>query len=101
MSQEALRSRYMFLDFRGLDTVATVTWNGEEVAKSDNMFVRYIAPVVPEETNDLRVQFASPIQYSEEKYYQHIRDKGYDVKPKCQFAECHANHIRKMQSSFG
>ena len=90
------------LEFEGLDTVATVTWNGKEVAKTNNMFVRYLVPVdLEEESNDLRVEFASPIHYSEDQYNRHIRDRGYDVKPKCQFAECHANHVRKMQSSFG
>ncbi len=50
----------------GLDTLATVFVNGEEVARTKNMFIGYRWPVKPllkEGTNEVRVEFASTRGY--------------------------------------
>ena len=69
------------------------------------MFRRYKFPIDPnilkEQGNELKVAFRSPIEYANQKYQEQIQD--YEVPPECQYldGDCHANHIRKMQSSFG
>ncbi|MEO7931927.1 MAG: glycoside hydrolase family 2 protein [Chthoniobacterales bacterium] len=50
----------------GLDTLATVYLNGQEVARTENMFIGYRWPVKPllkEGTNEVRVEFASTRSY--------------------------------------
>ena len=100
-----LDGQAVFLDCHGLDTVATIKMNGVEIGKSENMFVRYKFPISIEKLkrfdNRLEVEFQSPIQYASQKFEQQSQD--YIVPPTCSFpqGDCHANHIRKMQSAFG
>ena len=49
LSQEQLQSRLIQLDCHGLDTVATILINDQEVASTNNMFVRFT-----ERTNTLQ-----------------------------------------------
>lgn len=55
------------LIFKGLDTFATVTLNGTEILKSDNMFIEHrvsvgslLKPPSSEDKNDLTIVFDSP-----------------------------------------
>ena len=96
----------VFLDCHGLDTVATLKLNEVEIGRSDNMFVRYKFPIETgilkqKLSNRLVVEFQSPIEFARQKFEQQSQD--YIVPPTCTFpqGDCHANHIRKMQSSFG
>ena len=98
------RYPHVYLDFEGLDTVADIEVDGERVAQTSNMFVRHRVPLNPGALPDsvqLKVVFRSPIEYAAERFQNHVAETGYDVKPDCQFSVCHANHVRKMQSSFG
>uniref|UniRef100_A0A8C7WTV1 beta-mannosidase n=1 Tax=Oryzias sinensis TaxID=183150 RepID=A0A8C7WTV1_9TELE len=83
------------LIFDGVDTVASITLNGNLVGKTDNMFRRYVTD------NLLQVQFLSPVVYASERSKAH---QSYRVPPQCppdvQKGECHVNFIRKEQSSF-
>ncbi len=92
----------IFLDCHGLDTVSDIVLNGQLVGKSDNMFRRYKLDITHEaqEVNSLSIAFQSPIAYAEEQFGK--QSENYVVPPNCTFpqGDCHANHIRKMQSSF-
>ncbi|RZC37541.1 Glyco hydro 2 C domain containing protein, partial [Asbolus verrucosus] len=87
------------LVFEGLDTFATVSINGQEVGQSKNMFVRYVFNVG---TNEIVVQFSSPVNVAAALANQTVNE--YVIPPECPHKEyngiCHANRIRKMQSSF-
>ena len=75
------------------------------------MFVRYTIPLDKDKgvlaptgsKNRLSILFESPVTFAKHEYEKYIEENGYDVKPDCQITqtECHVNHIRKMQSSFG
>jgi beta-mannosidase len=92
----------------GLDTVAKVFVNGNEIGNSENMFRRYSFDIKSElervselgVATEISVEFESPISYSERKFLEQ-KNTLYVVPPVCQYdGVCHANHIRKMQSSF-
>src|SRR5512138_2165783 len=55
----------------GLDTLATVMLNGQEVGRTDNMFRQYrwdVKPLLrPDAEIEIEVAFASPVKYVEEK----------------------------------
>ncbi|MDR0960670.1 MAG: glycoside hydrolase family 2 protein [Propionibacteriaceae bacterium] len=56
------------LVFEGLDTVATVTLNGTEVARTANQHRSYrfdVSEILREGDNELVVHFASPIRYAD------------------------------------
>jgi beta-mannosidase len=84
--------------------VASLTLNGVLIGWSDNMFRQYtytIKDVVNWQTNNtLLVTFQSPTEYATRMYEKQSQD--YIVPPQCPLptGDCHANHIRKMQSSF-
>ena len=97
---------------KGLDTVASISLNDKLLSDGviNNMFVRYNIPLdkgvlltSPEAKNKLSISFESPVTFSKSEYEKFIDENGYNVKPDCQITqtECHVNHIRKMQSSFG
>lgn len=93
-----------------IDTVSTVYLNDQLVGTTDNMFRTYVFDVASyvdfaqTATNGLRVEFGSPLNYALNQASQYKNKYGYDVPndcpPKWQHGECHANFIRKMQSSF-
>ena len=71
------------------------------------MFVRYKfdAKSTLQVDNNLIVRFTSPITYSTARFSQLMASSGYPILPECQNplppqGECHANIIRKVQSSF-
>ena len=54
----------------GLDTLATVIFNGTELGQTDNMFRRYrwdVKHLLHDGANDLVVRFASPVRYITER----------------------------------
>ena len=97
---------------KGLDTVASISLNDKLLSDGviNNMFVRYTIPLdqdvllaSPDAANKFSISFESPVTFSKSEYEKYINENGYNVKPDCQITqtECHVNHIRKMQSSFG
>ena len=67
MADEALLAETaIFLECDGLDTLATIRLNGEEIARTDNMFRRYrfdVTGKVHEGENAIEFEFASPVNY--------------------------------------
>ena len=76
--------------------------NNEVVGQANNMFRRYLFPLenLKSDENVLEIEFRSPIKYATEAFEE--QSKEYVVPPICPLpqGDCHANHIRKMQSSF-
>ena len=74
---ELLAEDQVFLVCDGLDTLATVTLNGQILGQTDNMFIQYrwdVKPILraPDASgkpalNELRISFASPVRYCTEK----------------------------------
>ena len=106
MDNSVLSRKAIDLVFHGVDTVADIQLNGVSIGTTDNMFVRYKFDVKSaiKATNNLKVRFKSPITYSTARYNEVAQAGSYPVLPDCvdpaYQGECHANHIRKMQSSF-
>lgn len=110
IDQQIAMSQSVKLVMHGVDTVATVYLNGEEIGQTDNMFVRYKFDVKPHLKlaglkNILVVRFESPVKYALRKFQQSLRqNRGKILPPYCtapvQRGECHVNFIRKMQASF-
>ncbi|XP_031785541.1 beta-mannosidase [Nasonia vitripennis] len=97
---------YVVLILYGLDTFATVYINNEEVGKTSNMFLKYnfdIKQKLKLGNNELKIVFESSVKVAENLY--DIQSLEYVVPPKCvpkeYNGECHVNHIRKMQASYG
>lgn len=62
--QELLSHKNIFLECDGLDTIAAITLNDNEIAKTDNMFRRYrfdIGSIIKPTGNKLSVEFKSPV----------------------------------------
>jgi len=100
-----LRHNSIQLDCKGLDTVSTVWLNGNLVGSTSNMFIRYIFDIkqfIDPGENSLEISFKSPVVYSQNRFEEQAKD--HVVPPICVpevfQGVCHANHIRKMQSSF-
>ena len=68
---ELLAEEHVFLVCDGLDTLTTVTLNGNPLGRTDNMFRQYRWDVKPllhaADANELRITFASPVRYASEK----------------------------------
>lgn len=65
-----LKWEQLWLEFDGLDTLATVRLNGERLGVSENMFhaIRYeIGAVAVEGSNELEIVFANTIDYVKER----------------------------------
>ncbi len=81
----------------GLDTLATIVLNGQEVARTENMFVGYRFPVrerLRQGSNELTIRFDNPMEYIRARLPIH------------QFKEWNdpvggSSNIRKEQCSFG
>lgn len=70
VDRKTLSNENIELIFEGLDTYAEVFLNGESVLKSDNMFRTWrvnAKPFLKKGTNELRVIFESPINYTRER----------------------------------
>jgi beta-mannosidase len=69
---ELMAANQIFLVCDGLDTLATVTLNGQELGRTDNMFRQYRWDVksflrAPDAANDLQIIFRSPVRYITER----------------------------------
>lgn len=67
VSPELLAEERAFLVCDGLDTLATVVLNGQTLGQTDNMFRQYrwdVKALLRPGENDLRIAFASPVQYA-------------------------------------
>ncbi len=67
VTPELLAQPHLWLVCDGLDTLATVELNGQELGHTDNMFRRYrwdVKPLLNPQANELRITFASPVQYT-------------------------------------
>ncbi len=68
--REVLKKDRVLLRCEGLDTLATVTLNGERVGQGDNMFRTWefrVKDVLKEEDNEIEITFASPVRYVRER----------------------------------
>ncbi len=66
ITPDLLAQPHIWLVCDGLDTLASVALNGQILGRTDNMFRQYrwdVAPVLRAAGNDLRITFASPVQY--------------------------------------
>lgn len=110
IDHQLARSQSVKLVLHGVDTIASVLLNGQEIGTTDNMFVRYKFDIKPHlklagMPNFLAIRFESPVKYSNRRSHQSIRqNRGKIIPPYCpspaQRGECHVNFIRKMQASF-
>ena len=68
VSADLLNQEHIELVADGLDTVATITLNGREVARTENMFIGYRFPIesfLRKGRNELAIRFTSPLSYIE------------------------------------
>ena len=67
VTPELLRQPHIWLVCDGLDTLATVSLNGRELGRTDNMFRQYrwdVKALLEAGENDLRIAFASPVRFA-------------------------------------
>ncbi|HLP08082.1 MAG TPA: glycoside hydrolase family 2 protein [Opitutaceae bacterium] len=95
---ELLAEEVVELAADGLDTLATVTLNGHEVARTENMFIGYrwdVKPLLRAGRNELTIRFGSAPEY--------IRTMRPEHRPPVEFNDpvggC--TRIRKQQCQFG
>lgn len=70
VSPETLLLENIWLVCDGLDTLATVSVNGAVLGKTNNMFRQYkwdVKPLLKQEGNDIRIDFASSVNFVSEK----------------------------------
>ncbi len=70
VSREILGNEKIELEFKGLDTYATVFLNNKKILEADNMFMNWLVECknqIKEGGNDLRIVFESPISRGLEK----------------------------------
>ncbi|KAF5301663.1 hypothetical protein FQA39_LY10710 [Lamprigera yunnana] len=106
VDDNVLSHRNIQLVFHGIDTFSKIYLNEVQLGTTENMFVRYtfnVKPFVKLGNNSLRVQLESPVIAARALFRKQLQH--YLVPPMCVPAdyngECHVNHIRKMQASFG
>ena len=81
----------------GLDTVATVTLNGQEIARTENMFIGYrwdVKQGLRAGKNELRIRFGSAMAYIRNHRREHVPREFNDPVGRCTV-------IRKQQCQFG
>lgn len=67
---DVFNNPHLFLVCDGLDTLATVTLNGQELGKTNNMFRQYrwdVKSLLKAGKNELHVAFISPVRYGAEQ----------------------------------
>ncbi|XP_064488167.1 beta-mannosidase-like isoform X2 [Ornithodoros turicata] len=89
----------------GIDTACKVFVNNHFLGSTVNMFVRYVFNLkgkIRKTGNQIRVACESPVTYALRQHQ--LQAKKYTVYPECppsvQNADCHINHMRKMQCAF-
>ncbi|CAJ0918066.1 unnamed protein product, partial [Mesorhabditis belari] len=95
------------LEFDGLDTIAKVYVNDKLVASTKNQFLQYAIDVtnfVIQGSNILRIDFTSSVLAAKAEADSFKANYSHVIAPECPGdiaqGECHANMIRKIQSSF-
>ncbi|CAD5215254.1 unnamed protein product [Bursaphelenchus okinawaensis] len=95
------------IEFKGVDTIASVTVNQEFVGNTNNMFRTFafiVNNTILRENNEVVVNIESPVNYAETQFQEYKNITGDEVPPveapKVQKGESHFNFIRKTQSSF-
>jgi beta-mannosidase len=94
---EVLQREHIWLVCDGLDTLATVTFNGKLLGNTANMFRQYqwdVKPLLTKEGNELRIYFASVVKYVTQK--QAVR-----ALPGVPQAIAGGPHVRKAPCQFG
>ncbi|OAD60396.1 Beta-mannosidase [Eufriesea mexicana] len=106
VNETLLNMPKVVLIFHGVDTFATIFLNAKKVGETSNMFLRYtfdVTKFIQKGENSLEVQLSSPVKVAEILYNEQA--SKYIIPPICNpdnyNGECHINHIRKMQASFG
>ncbi|XP_011498870.1 PREDICTED: beta-mannosidase [Ceratosolen solmsi marchali] len=101
-----LSASHIILIFHGLDTFTKIYVNDFQIGETSNMFLKYsfdIKSYLKSGDNELKVIFESSVKIAEKLY--NLQSLNYIVPPKCvpsaYNGECHVNHIRKMQASYG
>lgn len=97
VAADLLTHEHVELVADGLDTLATVTLNGKEIARTENMFVGYrwdVRPLLHEGENTLTIAFANPMDYIRARQAQHNFPEWNDPVGG-------SSNIRKEQCSFG
>ena len=89
----------------GVDTIATVLFNGKVLGKVDNMFKSWSFPLKHVQLeNVVSIYFESPTQYAVNESVIYTQRYGYNVPPnlapEVQHGKSHPNFIRKEQCSF-
>lgn len=100
VTPDLLREEKILLVCHGLDTLATITVNGRELGKTDNMFRRWefdLADFLTEGTNTISISLASAVNYAWEQNEK--AEIPYFWRP--QHTPCPFPAIRKEQSNFG
>lgn len=95
--KELLQEDQVELVADGLDTVATVTLNGREVARTENMFIGYrwdVKTLLRPGKNELRIRFGSALAYIRIHRLNHVPKEFNDPVGRCTV-------IRKQQCQFG
>jgi beta-mannosidase len=96
-SPDLLARPHVELVCDGLDTLATVTLNGHELGRTDNMFRQHrwdVRPLLRPEGNELRIAFASPARYAAQKEAERPLPRPTHSLPG-------GPHIRKAPCQFG
>jgi beta-mannosidase len=94
---------HAYLRFKGLDTIAEITLNGEELARTDNMFVPHEFPVggkLRAGENTLRIVFRSALRIGRER--QKVwADAGNETMAPHWFVWGPRSFVRKAQYMYG
>ncbi len=99
VSRHFLMSDRLLLRCEGLDTVATIRINGQDLAETDNMFRTWefdVKSLVHAGENEVEIRFESPLNYMQRQ--QRIREIAYPFPPRQISA---FSIIRKEACSFG
>lgn len=84
----------------GIDTIAEVFINGKRICHTDNMHRRYVVNItknLKKGTNEIRINFTSPIKYMDA----HVPAKGKEINYTTTGAMTNCQYIRKAHSMFG
>lgn len=84
VTEENLNKEYNFLKFNGLDTICTITLNGEIIGKTKNMHRRYafdVKSLLKKSGNIITLEFDSPLEYFREMDNKHYIFADADNEP--------------------
>ncbi|NLG16437.1 MAG: glycoside hydrolase family 2 protein [Fibrobacter sp.] len=97
LPRNILKQDHLQLVMEGVDTLGSISLNGNLVGRTENMFTRYcfdIKPFITNGKNELVVNFLNPMDYIAEKRKHHNFPEWNDPVGG-------ASNIRKQQCSFG